>query len=165
MPPSVVFEVSKPKVWCFEIGKHFELNKLEKDTLLSYLNHIHPERLDAFAKELLSSSRSYLEPFIDNDLEIFGEELFNVDYDDIFDESPSGTRLRLVLYNGFVDNIREMDKTKRMEIYDMLGVIFGQDEDKRARRRKLYEGFVAYVKGLDRPGFEKFVSETISPKL
>lgn len=142
------FVSSRPEMWLTRISEKFGLKDLEKDSLLSYLNHIHPESLDSFSEKLLCSPKAFLEPFIDNFLEEFGEEMFSVEYQDLFDETVSGTRSRMILYNAFAQNLREMDKSQREEQYAILGVSFGPKDDKRARRIMLYEAFISRLKKM-----------------
>jgi hypothetical protein len=143
----------KPSIWADRLSHQFELTEIEKSVLLSYLYHINPESLEDFGNKLLRSSRSYLDPFVDNDLEEFGEDMFRVNYEDLFDDTPSGTRGRLILYNTFVQNLREMTKENRMKQYEHLGCIF-TTEDKRSRRTKLYTSFVDALRGMSKDQFE-----------
>lgn len=152
----LVFLTSQPQKWTCMISQKFELSDLETTILSSYLHHIHPESLKSFSEKLLSSPRSYLEPFIDNELEEFGDEMFTVDYDDLFDESPSGSRGRLVLYNAFVQNLKEMSKDDRTKQYKALNISFFPKEDKKTRRIKLYSSFVNALRKMSKEKFSTY---------
>jgi hypothetical protein len=147
---------SKPTEWCSRISKKFGLNEIEQTVLSSYLHHIHPDGLEGFAMKLMSSPRSYLDPFVDNDLEEFGEDMFRVDHEDLFDPSPSGIRGRMVLYNTFVDNLKEMTKEDREIQYERLGIVFSKGENKPARRIKLYNSFIEALRGMSKEEFASY---------
>jgi len=148
-----------PEYWGDQISEKFGLSELEKATLSSYLSFMHPEKLEMFSLQVLRSPRVYLEPFIDNELEEFGDEMFAVTYQDIFDKTVSGTRSRMILYTSFVQLLKGMSKEDRLKQYKALGVKFDEKEDKKTRREKLYTSYLTRIRGMKENQFQSYMSK------
>lgn len=134
------------------VDEMFGLNAHEKDTLRSYLQFMHKERRDKFVASLQGKDRSYVTNLLDTELEEFGDESFSVSFEDFKD--PNQPTKRLILYNEFVTGLRAKSKSEREKEYQILGVVFETNEDKKQRRTKLYTSFISHLS--KKANFDKY---------
>lgn len=152
-----------------EIVKKFSLNAIEKDVFFNYIDYMNKESKVMFLTKVLACDRSYIDKFLDTDLNDIGEKIFNekIDYMgsrkrhvDMYNlNNPGQGNNRILLYRGVLHKISTLPKEKRHKIYKKyFGVKMTNSPHK--NRQLVYNGFISYIENLSKPQLKTFIDDT-----
>jgi len=152
-----------------EIVKKFSLNPIEKDVFFNYIDYMNKESKVYFLTKVLACGRSYIDKFLDTDLNDIGEKIFNekIDYMgsrknhvDMYNlNAPSQSNNRILLYRGVLHKISTLEKPKRHKIYKKyFGVKMTNSPHK--NRQLVYNGFISYIENLSKSQLKTFIDDT-----
>lgn len=158
-----------------KIAKRFKLNELEKDTFTNYVEYMNDESREPFLQKVYKNDRKYLQQFLETDFEDIGEEVFgeSIDYSNtrknhkdmynLLDEDQGGHRL--LLYKGVISKLSKLDSDERRGIYKTYFNVTELPKNVEQSRQKVYDGFIGYLKGLNKKRLHRFIDDVFDRKI
>jgi hypothetical protein len=150
-----------------KVGTKYELSLLEKTALEAYVFHVHPESKISFLKDVLKKGKEYLNTFLDQELEEFGEEKFESEtnegekkqnHKDLYDalKEKDATKV-LLIYNATVQRISALETSDREKVYSYLRFTLDKTKPKLERRKEFFSAFRSFIESLPDEKFHTYV--------
>ena len=155
-----------PKTILDKIIEKHKLSLLEVGILKKYLEHIHKESKEKFLDNVLKNDRSYLDQFLDTELEEFGQsqnwretdfKVLKITHKDLYNLQSTGESTKLLLlYQGLLAKIKEAKEDKKI-IYDIFDYDPNLSISIIEKRKYFFELFIKFIDKLKKSNFKIFV--------
>jgi hypothetical protein len=148
------------------INKKFKLSDVEYDVLGNYVGYMHEESRIPFLEKVYASDRSYLEEFVDDEVDNMENALWEGKDDEPIIKKETLTKkelnstMRLELYTRLIDKLRG-DKQATRIWYDKLGFDASKYKQTKEKRKALYSKFANWLEELSEEELQDFFESLI----
>ena len=158
-----------PEIWEMyqALVADLALAEMEQTLLRGYIQHLHPSARFKFLQNAMDRGREFLDPYLDTELEAFGEEKFegqaegkrsNVDLYGAYAQNDPVKKI--VVYKEFVNRLRDIDQQKRGSVYKNYGFDPLQKFASIGKKRMaLYAAFSKKMRALSRKQVEVYIDQ------